>query len=236
MFGIRVVRLCESIADNETFQSFILSLIVLNALSMGVEAIPPLADQYPDLLYMVFCASQAIFVFEIIVRLLAYGANWRQFFKEFWNRFDFIVVALSLLPAIGSIALVARLLRVLRILRILSVSDSLRSFVDGMRSGISTLFFMSVIFLTFGYIWMLAGYYLFGHIDVAYWGNLGKCALTVFSLVLLQDVNTIMESAREISEASVLYFVLFYLSWFYLIAQALRAFNASSSNSGKSAR
>ena len=228
MSTTKIVRFCQWVANNETWQSFILSLILFNAFALGIEATPALAVQIPEPLWAIFWISQAVFVLEIVIRLIAYGKNWRLFFADFWNRFDFTVVVLSLLPAVGSLALLARVLRVLRVLRVFSVSDTLRSFVNSMRSGVPVLFFMSLVFLIIGYLWMLTGHYLFGLENNPYWRDLGQSASTVFYLALLQNVVVIVESARTIHPAAMLYFVAFYLCYFYLIAQALRAFNTAS--------
>lgn len=217
---------CAAIADNESFQGFILTLIVANALFMGAEATPALADQYGDALYWLFLGSQAIFVAEITVRLGAHAPKFRGFFGEFWNTFDFTVVALSLIPAVGSFTLVARVLRVLRLLRVFSVSDRLRGFFEGVRSGAPVVGVATIILLVLGYVFALGGVYLFGEVLPAQWGTLGRAVLSVAQLLLLQDAGTLIAASYALTKASLLYFMLLYIAQFAVLANALGAIAA----------
>lgn len=113
MHGLR------SLVASAGFRSTILFLIVVNAFAMGLEAVPDAATEYGAALDWVFLVSQVIFVLEILAR---WRVASRQFFNESWNRFDFVAVALSFMPAIGELALVARIFRVLRVLRIVSAT------------------------------------------------------------------------------------------------------------------
>lgn len=218
-------KLCAAIADNESFQGFILALIVLNALCMGAEATPALADQYGDWLYWVFLASQAIFVAEITIRVAARAPDVRGFFGEFWNSFDFTIVALSLVPAVGSFTLAARLLRVLRLVRVFSVSDRLRGFFDGVRSGAPVVGVATVVLLVLGYVFALSGVYLFGEALPLPWGTLGRALLSVAQLLLFQG-GDVLTATCALSKASLLYFALLYVAQFAVLANALGAIAA----------
>jgi voltage-gated sodium channel len=118
----RLAHVARTITESERFRSAILGLIVFNALCLGVEAIPELEDQYAEALFWIFATSQAVFVIEIALRITAHHPRPRAFFADSWNRFDFLIVAASLLPAVGSATLAARALRVLRIVRLVSAS------------------------------------------------------------------------------------------------------------------
>jgi voltage-gated sodium channel len=43
-----------------------------------------------------------------------------EFFRDRWNTFDFVIVAVSLVPMVGSLSLAGRVLRPLRLLRVVS--------------------------------------------------------------------------------------------------------------------
>ena len=58
----------------------------------------------------------AIFVIELILKLVVFR---QRFFRDGWNIFDFLIVAISLVPATETLKVI-RTLRVLRILRLLS--------------------------------------------------------------------------------------------------------------------
>jgi voltage-gated sodium channel len=152
--------LCQKIADNEQFQSFILFLILLNAFFLGLETVPELSENYGPWFFLVFYTSQVIFVFEILIRMRA-EPSIKEFFNDFWNCFDFVVVALSLFPEIGSWTLAARVLRVLRLLRVVSTSDRLRGFADRLHDAADEVVYTGLIVFVLGYVFSLSGHYLF---------------------------------------------------------------------------
>ena len=219
-------QFCAAIAENDSFQGFILALIVLNALCLGAEATPALSGQFGEGLYWVLVASQAIFVAEILVRLGAHVPNFRGFFGGFWNSFDFTLVALSLVPAVGGFTLAARVLRVLRLLRVFSVSDHLRGFFDGVRGSAPVVVVCAIVLLVLGYVFALSGVYLFGEALPEQWGTLGRALLSVAQLQLLQGAGTHVAAAYALGKASLAYFILFYVLQFTVLANALGAIAA----------
>ncbi|HTB67114.1 MAG TPA: ion transporter, partial [Steroidobacteraceae bacterium] len=134
-----MLNLARRISSNQHFSDTVLVLLVIAALAMGAEATPSIATNYADWIATVLVVVQAAFVAEITIRVAAYWPHPRNFFGKFWNCFDFVVVALSLLPMIGGLGLVARLFRLARLIRIVSVSGTLRSFTTGRTHGISAL-------------------------------------------------------------------------------------------------
>ena len=204
---------CHRLAESEGFERFIITLIVLNALCLGAETDPILTEHYDDLIWAVLAGSQLVFVIEIAIRLVACAPNFGKFFRSFWNTFDFIVVAGSLLPVVGAFATVARVLRVLRVLRIVSVSDELRVFLSRMQTSLGTLIFAGFIWAIFAYVYAIAGFYLFADADAPRWGSLSQCFETVFLLTLLQDAGAAL---KALPAGSGVYFVMFYAGLVFL--------------------
>lgn len=147
------------LVESNGFRSTILFLIVLNAFAMGMEATPGALEKYATLLEWVFLVSQVVFVAEIAARwLVARG----RFFRDSWNVFDFVVVALSLTPAVGEFALIARIFRILRVLRIVSVSEVLLGSWLRQDAGLRAALLATFLIAISGYIFALAGFHLFG--------------------------------------------------------------------------
>jgi voltage-gated sodium channel len=71
----------------------------------------------------------AIFTVEVAIRIMAYGARPWAFFKEPWNVFDFLTVAIFYLPFVGSEIAILRLARVARMLRLIRAVPGLRLLV-----------------------------------------------------------------------------------------------------------
>ena len=173
--GFRVHGL-RTLVASDGFRSTILFLIALNAFAMGLEATPSAAELYATPLAWLFLISQVIFVAEIVARWVT--APRGEFFKDSWNRFDFVVVALSLAPAIGEFALVARIFRVLRVLRMVSVGDVLCGSVLREDAGTRAILVALLLVLLSGYVFALSGFHLFGE-AMADWSSLASSAASL---------------------------------------------------------
>jgi voltage-gated sodium channel len=205
----------RTLVASDGFRSAILFLIVLNAFAMGLEATPAAAEQYAKPLGWVFLASQVVFVVEIALRYLA--APRGEFFSDSWNRFDFIVVALSLVPALGEFALVARVFRVLRVLRIVSVSDVLLGSVLRKESSAKPVLLSLLLALLTSYVFALLGFHLFGEIRAG-WGSLADSAATLFRMVLPQG----FEAVADAGVATLAFCTAFYLVLVSIAANLVR--------------
>lgn len=217
-----MIKLCRKLADSEAFQSFILCLILLTAVSMGAETVPHLADGFGSLFLFLDYFAQAVFAFEICVRLLAFAPKFSKFFKDSWNTFDFVIVGASFLPGIGSFALVARLLRVLRVLRVLSASGRLRAFMDRLKESLDEVALAGIVVAILGYIFTISGHHLFSEIDAAHWGSFSSAMTSTFYLLLFQDVQSFVAPVVKASEGYLIFFLLFYFAFASLVVGVLR--------------
>ena len=86
----------RALVEQRFVQNAILVLIVVNAITLGLETSPTAMATAGPALVALDRAILAVFVIEIALRLAAYG--WR-FFCDPWSVFDFIVVAIALVPA-----------------------------------------------------------------------------------------------------------------------------------------
>ena len=94
--------------ERSSVQGFFITLIVINGVILGIQTSAALTDYFGNGLYLLDQLILAIFVLEIMLKLIASG---RGFFRSYWNLFDFFVVAIALVPASGPFAV----LRVLRV-------------------------------------------------------------------------------------------------------------------------
>jgi len=79
----------RAVAGDPRFQHAVLSLIVLNAVVMGLETSSALASVYAPAFWWFHALVQAAFVAEMSIRLAAHGARPAAFFRDGWNTFDF---------------------------------------------------------------------------------------------------------------------------------------------------
>ena len=118
--------------ENKHFIRFITVLILLNAITLGLETDHEIAKKHGALLYGFDGIVLSIFVVEIALKLFVYRFG---FFRQGWNIFDFVIVGISLMPASGPFAIL-RALRIFRVLRLMSVVPSLRRVIGGLLQAI----------------------------------------------------------------------------------------------------
>ncbi|PDW01785.1 ion transporter [Candidatus Viridilinea mediisalina] len=176
-------RVVYALVEAPSFQRFIILVIVINALTLGLETSATIMAQVGPWLHMLDRIALAIFVLELGLKLWAYG--WK-FFRSGWNIFDFVIVSIALIPAVGALS-VLRALRILRVLRLFSVVPSLRLIIGALIGAIpgmaSILIILSLIF----YVSAVLATQLFGNEFSEYFGSLGISALTLFQLMTLDS-------------------------------------------------
>lgn len=213
-----MVALCRRLIEDGRLVEAVLAMLVLNALCLGAEATPALATHYQGLITGILAFSQAVFVVEMAIRLTAYAPHPLRFFLKPWNTFDFTVVAISLLPSIGTLGLVARLVRLLRLVRFLSVSATLRTFVSGRAHGLSALLSTILTLLLFGYVMSLAGFYLFAA-SLPGWSELRESVASAAGLLAFWRPTSALQAHRLLSmPAGVIYLGVLYGGVLVLIA------------------
>src|SRR5690606_29010100 len=100
----------EPIIRSQSFDYFIVGVIVLNAITLGLDTSSAVKARISGLLLFVDVVILTIFVLEISAKLFVTG---RHFWRDPWNVFDFAIVLISVLPATGNLSI----LRSLRIVR-----------------------------------------------------------------------------------------------------------------------
>ena len=114
-------KIAQEITNHKTFKVFILFLIFLSAVLAGIETYLDSAGRHRLILlfldnFIVYC-----FAAEILLKILAMGKKPLRFFSDPWNVFDFIIVAICLIPAVDThFVAVIRIARVLRVLRMVN--------------------------------------------------------------------------------------------------------------------
>ena len=200
---------CRSVAENPFFQRAILVTIAINAVLMGVETSAEVMRVAGPLLGGLNRLIQAIFVFEVTVRMIATWPRLGRFFKDGWNLFDFLVVALSLLPMAGPLANVARLARILRVARLIGVSGELRLILSTMLRSIPSLAHVSLLLGVLIYVYALVGFHLFAKTDPAHWGSLWQSILSTFQILTVEGWPDIQKAVIEPHPFSPLFFISF---------------------------
>ncbi len=193
--------------NSEAVQRLIIGLVVLNAVTLGLEAVPPAMARYGDLLVAADRVLLGVFVAELTIKLVAHGA---RFFRSGWNVFDLAVVALALLPSSGSLS-VLRALRVLRILRVVSAVPKLRFMVETLARSLPGLGSIALLLGLFFYVFAVMATKLFGPSFPQWFGSLGASLFSLFQIMTLEGWVDIARGVMALHPAAWLFFLFFIL-------------------------
>ena len=199
----------KSLLENRQFEWFITIIIVINAITLGLETVPSVMEQFGNLLYTLDRVILAIFVLELLAKIAVYRQN---FHKDPWRIFDFIVVGIALLPTTGSLS-VLRALRILRVLRLVSVVPSLRRVVGGL---IAALPGMGSIVLLLGlvfYVFSVMATKLYGAAFPEWFGSIPASAYSLFQIMTLESWSMgIVRPVMDVFPMAWMFFVPFIIA------------------------
>jgi voltage-gated sodium channel len=187
---------------------FVLVLIIVNAISLGLETSDAVVQRIGPALQAFEVFVLSVFCIEITLKLLAFGP---RFFRSGWNVMDFLVVAISLVPATGPLSIL-RSLRILRVLRLLSTVARLRQLTESLLSAIPSIGWITFMLGLVFYVFAVIGTELFGARFPDWFGSIGASMYTLFQVMTLESWS--MGIARPVMDAfpwAWLYFVPFIL-------------------------
>jgi voltage-gated sodium channel len=164
-------------------QRVIIALILINAVTLGLETSPAVMSEHAALLYAVDRSILGVFVVEILLKLYARGPH---FFREPWNVFDFVVVGIALVPAAGPLA-VLRALRVLRVLRLISLVPRLRFVVEALLRAVPGISSIAALMALLMYVFAVMATGFFGGRFPEWFGSVGASMYTLFQIMTLES-------------------------------------------------
>ena len=187
----------KTFIENKFVNNFILGVIIYNSIILGLMTYPALNNQYGLFLHYSNWCCVIIFTVEIIIKLYVYG---KAFFRDGWNNFDFILIAISWIPTGGvfSSFRAFRVLRALRALRLVTRLQKLRLIVQAIIESIPNVAWASVLLGLIFYIFAIMGTTMYAENFPVYFGSIGKSMFTLFQIMSLDDWST--EIARPITE------------------------------------
>ena len=196
--------------ESQIFVRFIVTIIILNAITLGIETSKNLSETTYNILNIIDKIFISIFVVEISLKLIAYRLS---FFKSGWNIFDLLIILISLIPASGPFSVI-RALRIFRILRLISIVPQMRNVVAGLIYAIPG---MTSVVLVLGLIFYVSSV-LVTQIFGAYpdpkmqelYGDIGSSMFSLFQVMTLEGWSEgIAIPTMDIFPWSWAFFVLF---------------------------
>jgi voltage-gated sodium channel len=158
------------------------------------------------LIYQIDHFFTIFFIIEVVVKVQAMG--WKTYIGDGGNKFDFILVAISL-PSVFemfvdipdmSYLLVFRLLRVLRILRFMRFIPNIRSMLAGIQRAFRASAFVFAALLIYNVLLAILSTYLFHVEDPAHFGDPFRSLYSIFQIFTLEGWNEIPEIIEANSE------------------------------------
>jgi voltage-gated sodium channel len=191
------------ILNHRRFEPTIMILIIVNAIVLALETSPAIMAAAGSLILWIDKLILGIFVIEILLRL---AVDFRGFWRDPWRIFDFIIVAVALVPTTGALSAL-RAFRILRVLRLVSAVPQMRRVVAGLLTALpgmgSIVALLGMIFFVFSVI----STKLFGGAFPEWFGTLGASAYTLFQVMTLESWS--MGIVRPVMEVFPLAWLLF---------------------------
>lgn len=192
--------------DSPRVQYFITAVIILNGIILGLETSSRIMDACGGLLIAIDKICLTIFIIEIALKLYALRG---QFWRDWWNIFDVLVVGVALVPGSGPLA-VLRSLRVLRVLRLMTVVPSLRKVVAAFLHAIPGLVSVVLVMSVFFYTAAVLATKLFGESHPQWFGSVGASLYSLFQIMTLESWSMgIVRPVMEVHPYAWMFFVPF---------------------------
>jgi voltage-gated sodium channel len=173
----------KTFLSSRRFEAFITALIVINAITLGLETVPEVMQRFGVVLTVLDRVILGVFVVEVSARLLA----WRlDFFRDPWRIFDLLVVGVALIPATGNLS-VLRALRILRVLRIISMVPSLKRVVGGLVSALPGMGSIMLLLTLVFYVFSVMATKLYGDTFPDWFGSIPASAYSLFQVMTLES-------------------------------------------------
>jgi voltage-gated sodium channel len=164
-------------------QHTIVFLILLNAVLLGLETDPGVMEKYGDEIGLFDHYLLIVFVIETLLMIFAKG---KKYWTDPWCLFDFVVIAIAVMPSSGDLYLL-RPMRILRVLRLINRVESMKRVVSGLVSSISSLGSVVGLLLILFYVFAVISTNLFGSVFPELFGSLGHSFFTLFQVMTLES-------------------------------------------------
>lgn len=173
----------KNFLESSRFQYTIISLIVVNAITIGMETSPTIVGALGPWLEQIDKYILVIFTLEILLKLVAYR---HRFFLNPWNVFDFLIVGIALVPAAGPLHIL-RTMRILRTARLIKNVPKLRLIIESLLKSVPSIGWIAILLTIIFYIFAVIGTSLYQEAFPQYFGDMGKTFFTLFQVMTLES-------------------------------------------------
>lgn len=197
----------KDFVENNKFQNFIIGLIIINSITIGFETSEEMMASIGIYLRIIDKTILAVFILEMLIKFYAYRF---KFFKSGWNVFDFLIIAVAVLPTSGTFA-IFRALRIFRSLRLIKNIPKLRFIVESIFHSLPSLVWIFVLLMLVFYVFAVIGTKLFSSDYPEWFGDIWASMFSLFQIMTLEGWAEISRTIMEKYSMSYIYFVAFIL-------------------------
>lgn len=180
-----------------------MAAIIVNTVALFLFEMATDAPALKSLWYWIDYACVLYFLAEAVIKIGASG--WRRYWASSWNRFDFLIVVISLPalagPILGSqdfaFILILRLGRLFRLFRVLAFIPNLDHLVLGIRRALKASVGVFLALLLAILILAVGASLLFRDVDPENFGNPLVSAYSVFKVFTVEGWHEIPEHLEE---------------------------------------
>ena len=210
----------ESAIEGILFRNFITTLIIANAVILGILTYErTLPSGFVSSLSWFDQAVTIIFAIEIALKLFVYRLN---FFRAGWNWFDFLVVGISLVPG-GAAFSVLRAMRVLRILRLLHIVPMMRRITEALLKALPGMGAILAVLSLLTYVAAVMATNMFGNTDnpevLELFGDLPSSAYSLFQVMTMDGWR--FEVVQKVVDDGHPYAPIFFLVFIFIASFAV---------------
>ncbi len=219
--------------EHPRFRNSIMVLLVINAITLGLETSRSLSADVHQLLIFIDMFILMLLVGEVCLRWFAHGM---AYFRDPWNMFDFGVTAIALIPSAGPFA-VLRAFRILRILRILTVMPRFRRVITAIAASIPGISSIVVVMMVIYYVFAVMATNLFHAQFPDLFGDIGRSMFTLFQVMTLESwASQIARPVMTEHPYAWLYFITFILCTTFVMLNLVIVVLINSMNEATSPR
>ncbi|MGC6476412.1 MAG: ion transporter [Parvibaculales bacterium] len=201
-----VINVSKKITNHSLFQNLIILTIIANTVMLAFETNTIWASSYQSVFQIFNIVFSAIFIIEIILKIIALR---KDFYKDGWNIFDFLIVATTILPVSEGFTAM-RALRVLRLLKLTSAFPSLRRVVESIFRAIPGVSSILIIFILIYIVASIMATLMFQHISPKYFGDLLSTSFSLFQVMTLESwASNIVRPIIDNHAFASVFFILF---------------------------
>lgn len=185
----------KKVAESKWFQSTIIAVIIAAGIVVGMQTYAEFAVRNAFVLGIIDEVILWIFVVEVLVKMLAEGKQPWNYFKDSWNIFDFLIVAICFMPTEGidtSFIAVLRLARILRVFKLVTALPKLQLIVGALLKSIPSMGYVFLLLALHFYIYGCMATFFYGENDPYHFGDLQMSMLSLFRAVTMEDWTDLM--------------------------------------------